>query len=406
MVVIIMVLRRQLKRKRQNNWRRRNFLLQFLVFMVSAAWRFYVCSPQPRVAWSLPKSDHWWNYIVLETFTAREWMENFRVSQDTFRYLCQQLRPYIERSNTRLRDAVSLEKRVAITLWTLASPVEYRTVSHLFGVGRSTVCEIFNETCEAIVEHLLHQYITFPSVERQQQFISNFERKWGVPQCIGAIDGSHIPVSPPSMCHTDYYNRKGWYSVLVQAVVDYRYCFLDIYTGWPGSVNDARVFVHSSFYRKANSGQLLANATRRINNIDVPVFVIGDSAYPLLPWVMKPFTQPNVDTAEKRAYNYRICRGRIVVEIAFGRLKARWRRLMKRNDMIVRNVPNVIAAACVLHNMCEIHGDTFDESWATTESDDPSQPPDREPGDGPSSTITAAGYSIREALIHHFNNDS
>lgn len=89
---------------------------------------------------------------------------------------------------------------------------------------------------------------------------------------------------------------------------------------------------------------------------------------------MKPFTQPNADTAQKRTYNYRICRGCIVVEIAFGCLKARWRRLIKQNDMIVRNVPNVIiAAACVLHNMCEIHGDAFDESWFMTENDDPSQ---------------------------------
>ena len=91
-----------------------------------------------------------------------------------------------------------MEKRVVITLWTLASPVKYRTVSHLFGVGRSTVCEIFYEICKAIMEHLLHQYISFPSVERQQQLIYSFERKWGVPQYIGVIDGSRIPVSPHS----------------------------------------------------------------------------------------------------------------------------------------------------------------------------------------------------------------
>ena len=68
----------------------------------------------------------------------------------------------------------------------------------------------------------------------------------------------------------------------MQAVVDYRYCFLYVYTEWPGSVNDARVFVHSSFYRKANSAQLLSNTTRQIDTINVPVFVIGDSAYLLL----------------------------------------------------------------------------------------------------------------------------
>ena len=109
------------------------------------------------------------------TFSPHDWIENFRLSRETFDYLCWQLHPYIEYSNTWLRTAISVQKRVAITLWTLASPVEYRTVSHLFGVGRLTVCEIVHETCQAIVDHLLHRYIFFPSPENQQQYINNVE---------------------------------------------------------------------------------------------------------------------------------------------------------------------------------------------------------------------------------------
>ena len=37
-----------------------------------------------------------------------------------------------------------------------------------------------------------------------------------------------------------------------------------------------------------------------------------------------------------------------VVEIAFGCLKSRWRRLMKRSDMVVRNIPNVIQCSCYM----------------------------------------------------------
>ena len=252
------------------------------------------------------RSGDWWEHVVLETFTSREWLENFRLSKDTFDYLCTQLTPHLQYQDTHLRKAISVKKRVAITLWTLASSAEYRTVSHLFGVGRSTVCEIVHETCRAIVDHLLPKYICFPPCDQQQQYVDNFESKWGVPQCIGAIDGSHIPVSPPTLCHTDYYNRKGWYSVLTQAVVDYKYCFLDIYNGWPGSVHDACVLAHSTFYKKANSGQLLSRTTKTICGASVPVFVIGDSAYPMLPWLMKPYNQPSVDCAKKSTYNYRI----------------------------------------------------------------------------------------------------
>jgi len=53
-----------------------------------------------------------------------------------------------------------------------------------------------------------------------------------------------------------------------------------------------------------------------------------------------------------------------VVEIAFGRLKARWRRLAKQIDMDIDNVANIIAACCVLHNLCEIHHDSFNEKAA------------------------------------------
>ena len=61
-------------------------------------------------------------------------------------------------------------------------------------------------------------------------------------------------------------------------------------------------------------------------------------------------------TPSQRSFNYHLSRASILVENAFGRLKARWRRLMKRNDMNIDNIPCVITACCILHNMCEVHG--------------------------------------------------
>ena len=107
----------------------------------------------------------WWDKIVLQTFGPRDWYENFRMQQSTFSYLCEKLRPAIIRQNTHLRKAISVEQRVAITLWCLATPCEYRTVAHLFGVARSTVCTIVHDTCLAITNSLLKIYISFPTGE-------------------------------------------------------------------------------------------------------------------------------------------------------------------------------------------------------------------------------------------------
>ena len=126
---------------------------------------------------------------------------------------CDQLCPHIQHKDTCLRKCISVEQRVGITLWCLATCWEYRSIAHLFGVARGTVCKIVNETCRAIVDTLLSQYIHFPnSVDEIKAVADGFKTKFGMIQCLEAIDGSHIPVMPPALDHTDYYNRKGYYS--------------------------------------------------------------------------------------------------------------------------------------------------------------------------------------------------
>ena len=60
----------------------------------------------------------------------------------------------------------------------------------------------------------------------------------------------------------------------------------------------------------------------------VPVVILGDPAYPLLTWLMKPYTGTGL-SQEQRRFNYRLSRACIVVECAFGRLEGRWRSLLK-----------------------------------------------------------------------------
>ena len=225
---------------------------------------------------------------------------------------------------------------------------------------------------------LLCRYMHFPEGTRLREVVDGFEACWVFPQVAGAIDGTHIPIISPQDNPSDYYNRKGFHSIIMQAVVDFRGLFLDTYIGWPGKVHDARVFSNSAVYQKGREGTLLPAWKRRINRVEVchlimhralvllfqiPLLILGDPAYPLLPWLMKPYTVTSNITSTQKQFNYRQSRARMAVENAFGRLKGRWRCLLKRMDFALENVPNVVAACVILHNLCEMYGDHFQFDW-------------------------------------------
>lgn len=256
------------------------------------------------------------------------------------------------------------------------------------------MCIIVQETCAAIVEKLLPLYVQFPSGDALKEVTD----KWGIPQCSSSVDGSHIQVKPPARNHTDYYNRKGWYSMLAQAVVDYKYLFQNLCIGWPGSVHDARVSANSSISKKINSGELLAGGETCVRRRRLPLFLLGDSAYPLLPWLIKPFSFSSSLSSWQKLCNYRISRARVVVECAFGRLKGRWRRLSKQMDLHIDNVPNVITACCVLHNICEVHQDSFNNDWLLEVVDQPASVP----SSSTQSSSSIAGDEICDILMEYF----
>ena len=104
--------------------RRRSRKKVVLVITMAAVLSMLASEPfavSPRSIWMRPWSSRLWEDIVLANFKSRDWIENFRMSRDTFHYLCEQLRPHIEKQNTHLRKCISTERRVAITVWVLAT---------------------------------------------------------------------------------------------------------------------------------------------------------------------------------------------------------------------------------------------------------------------------------------------
>lgn len=297
------------------------------------------------------------------TFKDADWVRNFRVSRDTFSYLCEQLRPSLAKRSTNMREPISVEMRVGISLWALGTTSDMRTIGELMGVSKSSVSNVLFDVVTAIVQHLKLRYICFPKGAELERVVNSFKEKWGFPNCGGAIDGSHIPILSPVFKHKDYFNRKGWHSIILQAVVNDRYQFTDVYVGWPGSVHDARVLANSSIYKRGENGSLFGNTCVQVGNELKPVVLLGDPAYPLRPWLMKGYINNGALTKEQKKFNYYLSRSRVTVENAFGRLKGRWRCLSKRLDLTTKRIPLVVTACCILHNLCEERNEVFQSDW-------------------------------------------
>ena len=86
---------------------------------------------------------------------------------------------------------------------------------------------------------------------------------------------------------------------------------------------------------------------------DVPLVILSDPAYPLIPWVMKAFA----DNSRLSPAEGRLSRARVTVEHAYGRQMAM---LVEETTSMLVTCPNCLLYSAQ-YNICEIHGDTFDE---------------------------------------------
>ncbi|XP_054152455.1 uncharacterized protein LOC128951231 [Oppia nitens] len=290
-----------------------------------------------------------------------EFKDNFRVTRKTFSYLLDNLKVILSPKGTSPRASIPVDKKIAISLKVLATNCEYREIGIIFGVGKSTVCHIFKSFITAVTS-ILSKHIKFPSDEEFRQMAIDFEQLWQYPMAIGAIDGCHFCINAPLKQSTDYYNYKNFKSVVALAICDANYKVWYLKTGIPGRTNDSGAFRETKLFKDLESG-VLPKDTRVFGGSNIPYHLLGDGAFALKEWLIKPFIYRDSAPSDQLLFNRRHSRARRVIENTFGRIKGRWRRLSKKLEVKIEDAGKVIHTAFILHNICEEHRDVTKTEW-------------------------------------------
>lgn len=276
--------------------------------------------------------------------------------------LLEKVGPSITKKTTFMREPVSPEVKLAITLRFLATGESYESLMYQYRVHKSTISKFIPKVCYEIYRILKDEYMRMPeSREEWEKYATETERRWQFPNCIAAADGKHIAIINPAEGGSEFFNYKNFFSIVLLAIVDYDYKFVFVDVGCQGRISDGGVYRNSYFYRAIEENKLnlpdpkplpLSHDPVYIDQCyeAIPYVVLGDDAFPLGIHCMKPYAQQGL-SPRKRIFNYRLSRARRLTENAFGIWVNRFRVFTTKMCLHPDKAALITLASLVLHNM-------------------------------------------------------
>ena len=123
-----------------------------------------------------------------------QYLQHFRMSEDTFWFLSQTYGKYLERQDTRLRHAIPAAKRLGIVLHWLAHAPIFSQLTAMHALGKSTVISVVHQGIDILHERLTPNGILFPMASELRQVMVDIETLCGLTCCARALDGTIMPI--------------------------------------------------------------------------------------------------------------------------------------------------------------------------------------------------------------------
>ena len=157
------------------------------------------------------------------------------------------------------------------------------------------VCNVVRETCDGIWNALNEAYLRPPQTKEEWRTVAGeFESMWNFPNCLGALDGKHVAIDCPKNGGSNYYNYKGFHTLVLMAIYDAKYCFTLVNIGGYRRDNDASIFSQSEMGMAFDSGEMELPEAEVVDKHTLPYVIVSDAIFPLKPWLMKPFPGCNL----------------------------------------------------------------------------------------------------------------
>lgn len=304
--------------------------------------------------------------LFVEKTSAQHFRRMFRMPLESFNALCNRIvvavgedtfqpesKLFLSGSNEWTVPPIQGEVKVAVSIRMLAGGSHLDLIL-LFDISSGYIYVLFKQFLDWVLATL-----KFPLVEwlvnRKWDVLHHLARQFAEKSNsvfygpFASLDGVAIRIKSPTLRSVtdpgNYYCRKGFYALNVQATCDKLKRFLWCFPSNKGSTHDHTAFCSSQLY------DLLKTMMPEL--MEKQLFIAGDTAYGITPFLITPYDviQASDDiNGAKDSFNFHLSSCRIYVECAFGEMVMRWGILWRTLRFSLPTSIKIIRVCMLLHN--------------------------------------------------------